>query len=335
MSESIRLWMVRAGRGAAYIDDFIEDSFVSIGWDLQGEIGGLPKAEIETRLRAVHPHQSPGAIAVWAAQILRFYGEIKQGQSVTTYDPGRRLYYLGQIKSAVEMTSHPLPRSRRVEWQRKVHRDSLSVTARNSLGSISALFLVPAEVAGEMLRLSVPLAQEEVTPPAPERPAEPVDEKAQLDEVVLKAAAFIEDRISLLDWIEMQELVAGLLEAMGYRTTVSERGPDRGVDIFASPDGLGLQEPRIFVEVKHRPGTAIGAPDLRSFLGGRRVGDRCLYVSTGGFTREALYEAERSSIPITLLNLPALRKLLVEQYPRIDPTVAKLVPLERIYWPSG
>ena len=334
MSESLRLWMVRAGRGASYIDDFIEGSFVSIGCDLQDEIGGLSKAEIEARLRAVHPHQSPGAIAVWAAQILRFHGEIKEGQSVTTYDPGRRLYYLGQIKSAVEKISHPLSRSRRVEWQRKVHRDSLSVTARNSLGSISALFLVPAEVAGEMVRLAVPLAQEEVTP-APERPAEPLDEKAQLDEVVLKAAEFIEDRISLLDWDEMQELVAGLLEAMGYRTTVSARGPDRGVDIFASPDGLGLQEPRIFVEVKHRPGTAIGAPDLRSFLGGRRAGDRCLYVSTGGFTREAFYEAERSSIPITLLSLPALRKLLVEQYPRIDPTVAKLVPLERIYWPSG
>jgi len=58
---------------------------------------------------------------------------------------------------------------------------------------------------------------------------------------------------------EELDLVAGVLRAMGYRTTVSAPGADRGVDIFASPDGLGLQEPRIFVEVKHRNETTMGA----------------------------------------------------------------------------
>jgi len=80
---------------------------------------------------------------------------------------------------------------------------------------------------------------------------------------------------------------------MGYHTTVAADGSDRGADIFASPDGLGLQEPRIFVEVKHRSGS-MGADELRKFLGGRRAGDRCLYVSTGGFTKAARYEAERA-----------------------------------------
>ncbi len=126
--------------------------------------------------------------------------------------------------------------------------------------------------------------------------------------------------------------MAEILKAMGYRTRVSQRGPDRGVDVFASPDGLGLQEPRIFVEVKHRPGTQIGAQDVRSFLGGRQPGDRCLYVSTGGFSKDSKYEAERSSIPITLVTLPQLRELLIEHYERMSPTGTALVPLERIYW---
>jgi restriction system protein len=59
-----------------------------------------------------------------------------------------------------------------------------------------------------------------------------------------RANEFIEDQINDLDWKQMQELVAGILRAMGYRTTVSEPGPDRGVDVFASRDGLGLEEPR-------------------------------------------------------------------------------------------
>lgn len=50
----------------------------------------------------------------------------------------------------------------------------------------------------------------------------------------------------------MEELIAGLLSAMGYRTLLSPKGPDRCKDIIASPDGLGLEDPKIIVEVKHR-----------------------------------------------------------------------------------
>jgi restriction system protein len=62
----------------------------------------------------------------------------------------------------------------------------------------------------------------------------------------------LQDRLARLDERQIPEIIAAILRAMGYKTRVSEAGPDRGVDIFASPDGLGLQEARIFVEVKHR-----------------------------------------------------------------------------------
>ncbi len=91
--------------------------------------------------------------------------------------------------------------------------------------------------------------------------------------------------------------------------------------------------PRIFVEVKHRPNTQISAPDVRSFLGGRKTGDRCLYVSTGGFTKEARYEAERANVPLQLVDMPMLRVLLVEHYEQVDPETRRLVPLTKLYWP--
>ena len=152
-------------------------------------------------------------------------------------------------------------------------------------------------------------------------------------EVLQKADSFVEDAISRLNWAQMQELVAGILRAMGYRTSVSPPGSDRGVDIFASPDGLGLQEPRIFVEVKHRTGTAMGTKEIRAFLGGRKPGDKCLYVSTGGFTKDAHYEADRSSVPVMLLSLSSLRKLLIENYEGLDAETRTMVPLKRLYWP--
>jgi restriction system protein len=69
------------------------------------------------------------------------------------------------------------------------------------------------------------------------------------------------------------------------------------------------------------------------FAASWEAGDRCLYVSTGGFTKDARYEAERSNVPLTLIPLPRLRELLVQHYDRVEADTRALVPLQRIYWP--
>jgi len=329
------IWMVRAGRGGAFVDDFIEQGLVSIGFDSAGRVEpGTVREQIESTMAAAHPDESKRTITVWAAQVKRYYDEIKVGDEIATYDPNQRLYYLGKILSDVEYREDPVRRVRRVEWTKKVPRDALQDSTRNTLGAISTLFLIKQDAARDMHSAAIPISAEPVEPKL-SPPVKPKGEtKARLEEAIEKSAEFIEDRIAALDWDEMQELVSEILKAMGYRTRVSPKGADRGVDVFASPDGLGLQEPRIFVEVKHRPGTQIGAQSIRAFLGGRQPGDRCLYVSTGGFSKDARYEAERSSVPITLITLPDLRRLLIEHYDRIGPNGTALVPLERVYWPA-
>ena len=132
----------------------------------------------------------------------------------------------------------------------------------------------------------------------------------------------------------MQELVASILRAMGFKARVAPPGPDRGIDVFASPDGLGLQEPRIKAEVKHRKGSQMGSQEIRSFVGGLRPGDRALYISTGGFSKEAKDEAERSNIPLTLLDLDDIAALIEQHYENFDAEGRGLLPLTKIYWPS-
>lgn len=143
----------------------------------------------------------------------------------------------------------------------------------------------------------------------------------------------MKDRVVGLDAAEMEELLAALLRAMGFQTRVSPRGPDRGVDVLASPDGLGLQEPRIKCEVKHRKNTQICAPDIRSFIGALRAGNRGIYLSTGGFTREARYESDRAIVPVSLLDLDDLARLIETHYEKFDAQGRGLLPLTRIYWP--
>ena len=78
----------------------------------------------------------------------------------------------------------------------------------------------------------------------------------------------------------------------------------------------------------------MGANEIRSFVGGRHKDDKGLYVSTGGFTKEAHYEAERSSIPLTLMDMDDLALAVAEYYDRMDAETRAMLPLIRIYWPA-
>ena len=153
-----------------------------------------------------------------------------------------------------------------------------------------------------------------------------------MDEIEDKSKEFIKDIVNSLDWDEMQELVAGLLRAMGYKTIVSPQGSDRGKDVIASPDGLGLEDPVILVEVKHR-NSAMSSQHIRSFKGALKKNNKGIYVSTGGFTTDAKYEAERSEIPIILMDLDLLVKFILQYYDRFDEDARSLIPLKKIYWP--
>jgi restriction system protein len=336
------MWMIRAGRDSIYVEDFLDKNIVALSWS---ELGPLEASKSQKELielyRQVYPDHSSAQAQASVNQILRFANELKIGDTAVTYDRDQRVYYLGAITSDVVWEPELLddmPRVRRVSWAQQVPRDALKSATKNTLGAIQTLFKLNQQVASDLQANAVPINTESAVPVnAPlskDTHIQEVQREQEITEELLeRAETAIEERITRLDWESLQELVAGILRAMNYRTTVSPRGADRGVDIFASPDGLGLEEPRIFVEVKHRANTSIDAQQIRSFLGGRSVGDRCLYVSTGGFTKDARYEAERANIAIRLVALTDLRRLLVDYYDSLDEKTRNLVPLRRAYVP--
>lgn len=245
------------------------------------------------------------------------------------YDPSSRLYHLGLFRSDAQIDEEGQDDDliyRSVEWQQTTSRDELSVAARNSLGSVLTLFAIDSRVAAELL-------DEKPSPQAGgEQSTVQTVEQDEAQAVSERALELTKDRLARLKWDEMQDLVAGLLRALGYRTRVSPDGPDRGKDIIASRDGFGFERPRIVVEVKHRR-DQMGSQEIRSFLGGRHADDRGLYVSTGGFSREARYEAERASTLTHLMDLDELARALIEQYDLLDEEARRLFPLQKIYWP--
>lgn len=327
------MWLVRADSGGRLAADFQEKGIVAIGWkDVRNVAQLKDRADfLKAVMTACPEHSRPKAIGS-ASQLFRFFREMKVGDRVVTYDNARRTYLIGNIESEALNDSTAIedfPNVRKVKWSHEVSRDELTVTSKNSLGSTLTLFVVPAETEAELEGLATgqPATKSQPVP-------QPIEEDDLLRDMQDRAREFIKDRVSKLDWDELQRLVAGLLRAMGYKTRISPSGPDRGKDIVASPDGFGFEQPRIIVEVKHRRGQ-MGAPEVRGFLGViRHAADKGLYVSTGGFSKEAYYEAERAANPITLMDLDDLVAALVEHYENVDTETRVLLPLTKVYWPA-
>lgn len=329
-----RMWMVRNEGGTLY-DAFRERGLAAVGWNELAPHAkpGVSRKQLGVLYKAAEPQAKQGTIVSGASQVWRFVNELEMGDWVITYSPANRVYSVGKLTSTAE--HHPewmaqgLGLARRVQWQpQELPRDSLSTGTKNSLGSTLTLFEVAAAARDEVLA-----ALNGRTTAALEEDA---DEAAVIDplaDIETQAIERIKDAVSRLDWDDMQLLVAGILRAMGYKTQVSPPGADRGKDIVASPDGFGFEHPRIVVEVKHRKGQ-MGSQDIRSFLGGRHKDDRGLYVSTGGFTKDAQYEGDRASIPLALWTLDHLVRALMEHYDATDAETKRVMPLKRLYWPA-
>jgi len=153
------------------------------------------------------------------------------------------------------------------------------------------------------------------------------------EEAEEQAWSEIENYLKTMPPYDLQRLVAALLKAMGYHVSwISPPGKDGGIDILAWNDPLGTKPPRIKVQVK-REQNPTNVRTLRSFMALLGDNDVGLFVSTGGFTRDAETEARtQQSRQVTLVNLQRLFELWVEHLDKLDEEARDLLPLKPIYF---
>ena len=137
---------------------------------------------------------------------------------------------------------------------------------------------------------------------------------------------------------EFQDLVADLLQAMSYHVSwIAPPGKDGGIDVLAWPDALGTRLPRIKVQVK-RQQQAVNVDGLRSFMALLGDDDVGLFVCTGGFTKDAEFEARtQEKRRITLIGLEKLFDLWDEHYEKLTDRARQRLPLRSIRFlaPAG
>ena len=174
----------------------------------------------------------------------------------------------------------------------------------------------------------------------PDAPAE--DEVALADTADLGAALEtaeadawdqIRNYLAKIDPYALQDLVAGLLEGMGYHVVwKAPPGKDGGLDVIAATDPLATTGPRIKVQVK-RWDSRVPIDGVRSFISLLGQHDVGLFVCTGGFTKDAEEHARNQEIRrVTLIDADGLFRLWVEHYDQIPQQERALLPIRPIYF---
>jgi len=232
-----------------------------------------------------------------------------------------------------------------IRWESIVHFYSIDLTKAGWLLKKKGLWYLTPEgsealkyspkelimIAGKKYqewRKSHPLPTDEL----PEAEEEPVRRQSSAyDQAVGLAREEIRHFISNLDAYTFQDLVAALLRAMGYHTPfVAPKGPDGGVDILAYRDPFGTQVPRIKVQVKHR-NQKVTVQEVRQLSGLLiKDGDTGLFVSSSGFTEDAIDAIRNAPRHIEKLDLDALIDFWEEYYDKLDEDGQALLPLRRI-----
>lgn len=169
--------------------------------------------------------------------------------------------------------------------------------------------------------------------PAVSPPGDAPDAAAVLEEADETSKSAIETYLSGMNPYEFQELVAGLLRAMGYHVDwVAPPGADGGIDIVAYSDPLGAAGPRIKVQVK-RHAAKQAVSELRSFAAVLADDDVGIFVNTGGFTSGAESEARlQQKRKITLLDLRRVVELWTEHYARLGESDRERLPLRAVHY---
>ena len=286
------LWGIHAGQTGDAHSLFLNQNVVALGWNEMPDLTSLTsdREAYKARLREMYPTAKAGAIPVWAGQLFRFVNEVGIGDLVVYPSKVDKRIHIGRIKGEYQYVPSPgddYAHRRPVGWLKDFPRTAFIQGALYEIGSALSFFQIK-NYADEFLAT---LEGRETEISADE------DETVALvaEEIETTTRDFIIKQFSReLKGHPFAQFVADLLEAMGYRTRVSAPGPDRGVDIIAHRDHLGIEPPIIKVEVKSGTGS-IGEPEVARLFGAVAGTEFGLFVTLSSFTTQAIRFAESKS----------------------------------------
>ncbi len=329
------LWVCKGGKRGERENRFKENGVVAIGFNLLDDLSKVQtKDDLKLMYEKAWPDASAGRKNNHVGQIFAFLRKVKVGDLVVVPMKTNGTIWVGEIRSEYifrEDLGSDVKHTRNVEWVRKdVPRKEFDQAILYSFGSAMTFSRAERHQAEEYVRAIAKRRMEEAAPTTQKVKAAEEEASLDLDEL---ATDQLWDYISKkFKGHELAWLVAGILEAQGFKTNVSPPGPDGGVDITASSGSLGLSGPKICVQVKSQE-TPV---DVRVYRELRDTTNTIkathgLLVSWGGFKNSVFQEAKNDVFFIQLWGSKEIVDALLKNYSNLSPEIKSAIPLKQIW----
>jgi restriction system protein len=326
------LWVVRAGRHGEQETTAVKESVVCHAWN---EIPDCSKFETKDDLREVYEKinadESGMQLHTRVGQVWRFAKEIEIGDLVALPLKSESAFEFGRITSDYQYKklADNVMHIRHVKWLVKVPRSVIPKDILNMMNSALTVFQVTRNDAETRIKKLLESPLTEVV--------DEIDKTDKEDEEEIDLAETARDQIikaiqSKFTKHDLTRLVDAVLRVQGYQTEISPAGPDGGVDILAGSGPLGLQPPRLCVQVKSGAG-AEGQKTFNELVGvvTKFDADQGLLVSWGGFTNAVHQDAKKSFFKVRLWDQGKLVDAVLENYERLGDEIKAELPMKRIW----
>ncbi len=338
MKQEPKIYLARAGKSGEDEDRALEHNIAIIGFQ---EVPSLAAAkdyeDIHQIVSQAFSAAKPRAVGNFAGQLWAFAVAIEKRDLVVLPRKLTSQIAIGRVTGPYEyrQIGTTFRHSRSVDWlQTDLPRTAFEQDLLYSLGA----FMTVCNISRNDAERRVAAVAEGKPDPGPSvsletestqavlgEPPEGMPDLSQLahDQIV----AHIQARFS---GHALANLVNAILRADGWVTRPSPPGADGGVDILAGRGSLGLDAPRLCVQVKSQNSPA-DVTIYRTLQGTMQTfnAQQGLLVCWGGFNKAVLSESRTGHFSVRLWNSADLVEAIYRTYERLPAEVQAELPLKR------
>ena len=341
MPDAPKIYLARGGRNGEDEDLALENNLAIIDFR---EVPSLEEANdydaVARLVTQALPDHKPRARGNFAGQLWAFSVAMQVGDHVVLPRKLTSQVAIGRVTGPYEYREangeHRHVRS--VEWLKTdIPRATFEQDLLYSFGALMTVCQISRNDAARRVVAvlegkpdpgpSATTGQQTETTPATEDQAEAVPDLVQMahDQIVAR----IQSRFS---GHSLTRLVDAVLQVEGWVTKVSPPGPDGGVDILAGRGSLGLDGPRLCVQVKSQQSPA-DVTVYRTLLGTMQTfnAEQGLLVCWGGFNRVVQQEAKQGHFTVRLWDSSDLVAAIYRNYNRLPAEIQAELPLKQVW----